>query len=129
MINARVHRTKESHSMAWHILFDAYRVNKMECLPTGRVDEMCAYMGERVPHQDEMVLIKKHELDELKTAAAQEMRLPKGSVVIDETYLKTLHHGVVERDAFQIKSMIEKHGGLLLWQEQIDVLKSVLKLD
>ena len=129
MINARVHRTKESHSMAWHILFDAYRVNKMECLPTGRVDEMCAYMGERVPHQDEMVLIKKHELDELKTAAAQVMRLPKGSVVIDETYLKTLHHGVIERDAFQIKSMIEKHGGLLLWQEQIDVLKSVLKLD
>ena len=76
-------------------------------IQAGRVDEMCAYMGKRVPHQDEMVLIKKHELDDLKSAAVQEMRLPKGSVGIDETYLKTLHHGVIERDAFQIKSLFE----------------------
>lgn len=131
MINARVHRTKESHSMAWHILFDAYRVNKMECLPTGRVDEMCAYMGERVPHQDEMVLIKKRELDELKILPLQqEVALPKGSVIINEERYKQLFDEKVMMDIDRVKYLMKKDNKAIISTERMDrILKHLQHQD
>ncbi len=121
MINTRVKRTNESHSMAWRYLFDAYRVNKMEFLPTGRLNEMCAYMGERTPHQDEMVLIKKRELDELKILPLQqEVALPKGSMIINEERYKQLFDEKVIFDIDRVKYLMKRDNKALISTERMD---------
>ena len=68
-IEKHVAKTKEAHSYYWHRLHHAYHVSRLEDLPTGKVDEMLAFLGLREPTLDEYVIVKQERLLELEQNA------------------------------------------------------------
>ena len=73
LVDSRCKKTNESHLVVWHKIFEAYAVNKMEFLPTGKVNEIAVFIGERVPELDEFVLVKAKDLDTQKTLPKPEL--------------------------------------------------------
>lgn len=62
-------KTKETHAYYWRRLHNAYHVSSLEDLPTGKVDEMLAFLGLREPKLDEYVVVKQERLLELEQKA------------------------------------------------------------
>ena len=62
-------KTKEAHAYYWRRLHNAYHVSRLEDLPTGKVDEMLAFLGLREPKLDEYVVVKQERLLELEQKA------------------------------------------------------------
>jgi len=63
-------KTKEAHAYYWRRLHNAYHVSTLEDLPTGKVDEMLAFLGLREPTLDEYVVVKQERLLALEQKAA-----------------------------------------------------------
>ncbi len=62
-------KTKEAHAYYWRRLHNAYHVSTLEDLPTGKVDEMLAFLGLREPTLDEYVVVKQERLLALEQKA------------------------------------------------------------
>jgi len=74
-------KSGDSHRAVWLKLNKAYHVNTIELLPTGKVPEMLAYLGLRVPELDEMVLVPQRQL----LALQNQKQLPPPQQVIGFT--------------------------------------------
>ena len=135
-IEKHVAKTKEAHSYYWHRLHYAYHVSRLEDLPTGKVDEMLAFLGLREPTLDEYVIVKQEYLLELEqqvkalSAPVQSVsfQIPDSMALVATKWIQELEQKSSLKYQFDdLKFVVEKSGGLVLTKCEVDRMKGVLK--
>jgi prophage antirepressor-like protein len=126
-------KTKEAHAYYWRRLHNAYHVSRLEDLPTGKVDEMLAFLSLREPTLDEYVVVKQERLLELEQkvnalpTSKPAFQIPNDMVMISSERYCQMERSSLKLQLDDLKFVVEQSGGLVLMKSEVDKMKGVLK--
>lgn len=110
-------QTKEAHSFYWRKLHFAYHVSTLEELPTGRVPEMLAFLGLRVPELDECILVKKRDVIN-QPPVSTAPQIPDNMMLITENRYRELSD--IDKINSDYVEQLYQEGGCLLSKSSRD---------